>query len=63
MIGLLIKHESMKTENTKRWLHVCGRQDVMSLNQITYICSLHFIKDNPDPIIATSLTILLCIAK
>ena len=47
----LIKHESIKTEKAERWFHACGRQDFMSLNQITkdtYICSLRFIKDNPD---------------
>ena len=42
--------------------HACGRKDFHSLAQITkdtYICSLHFvepIEENPDPMLATSLT-------
>lgn len=58
-----INRENTKTEKAKRWLHACGRQNFSLLEQITkdtYICSLHFIdpiEENPDPIIATSVTI------
>ena len=43
-------------------MHACGRKEFSLLEQIkkdTYICSLHFIdpiEENPDPVIATSIT-------
>ena len=55
----LINQEKKKIEKAKRWVHACGRKDFSSIEQITkstYICSLHFLKNNPDPIIATSVT-------
>ena len=55
----MINTENQKTEKAKRWIHACGRKDFTNVDQIsksTYICSLHFSKDNPDPIIATSVT-------
>ena len=55
----LINQEKKKIEKGKRWIHACGRKDFSSIEQITkstYICSLHFLKNNPDPIIATSVT-------
>ena len=57
-----INKQNIKTERAKRWSHACGRKDFHSLAQITedtYICSLHFvepIEENPDPMLATSLT-------
>ena len=35
----------MKTEKTKRWIHLCGRKDFTSIDQVTkntYMCTLHF---------------------
>ena len=55
----LINQEKKKIEKAKRWIHACGRKDFSSIEQITkstYICILHFLKNNPDPIIATSVT-------
>lgn len=57
-----VKRQKKKTERARRWIHACGRFDFTDVAQITkhtYICSLHFIEpieENPDPIIATSLT-------
>ena len=57
-----INKQNLKTERAKRWLHDCGKKDFNAMAQITkhtYICNLHFvepIEENPEPILASSLT-------
>lgn len=46
----------LKTEKAKRWQYLCGRKNFSKLSQIekdTYICSLHFVGGNSEPILAT----------
>ena len=56
------ERETQKTEKSKRWLFLCGREDFKTLDQINsnrYVCTLHFQSlsgptlQNPDPFSAS----------